>query len=184
MGHNVAFVEPSGRYFIFGRLFDMEKQQDLTTEIEPESKKVDFAKLPLDKAIKTVHGSGERVMAVFSDPECPYCKKLESELSKLDNVTIYTFLYPLEAIHPDAKAIARAVWCQPDRSAAWSDLMLRNKSPRAAKVAKCDAPLDTVKSLASKYDIQGTPFLIAMDGRTLPGAATAERLDKFLGAKR
>jgi thiol:disulfide interchange protein DsbC len=182
MGRNVAFVEPSGRYFLFGRLFDMEKQQDLTTEIEQESRKLDFSRLPLDKAIKTVRGNGERVVAVFSDPDCPYCKRLEAELSKLDNVTVYTFLYPLESIHPDSGAHARAIWCQKDRSLAWSDLMLHNKPPKAAD-AKCVAPIDSIKSIARDFGIEGTPFLVASDGRTFPGAAAADRLDEFLGVR-
>ena len=85
MGRNVAFVEESGRYFIFGRMFDMEKQEDITSGAEaaqPASPAVDFASLPLQHAIKSVHGQGRRTLAVFSDPDCPYCKKLEQELAK------------------------------------------------------------------------------------------------------
>lgn len=77
-----------------------------------------FSSLPISQAIKTVRGNGSRHVAVFSDPDCPYCRKLESEtLSKLDNVTIYTFLFPLEQ-HADANRKAALIWCAPNQSRA------------------------------------------------------------------
>lgn len=184
MGRNVAFVEESGRYFIFGRLYDMEQQQDITSEsqaaAQPASTKVDFSILPLDQAIKSVRGNGRRALAVFSDPDCPYCKKLEQELGKVEDVTIYTFLMPLDQLHPEARAKADAVWCSKDRSAAWSALMLEGKVPK--KIKGCGAPHNVVLPLAEKLGINGTPFLIASDGRTMPGAAPAARISAWLDA--
>ncbi|NOT67032.1 MAG: DsbC family protein [Methylophilaceae bacterium] len=187
MGKNTAYVEENGRYFIFGHLFDMETQTDLTEDvaqnIAQDMVKIDFASLPLQHAIKTVKGDGKRVVAVFSDPDCPYCKKLEQELAKLNNLTIYTFLYPLDGLHPDAKNKADAIWCAKDKAAAWSRFMLTSKTP--AKVPGCEAPTSQIVTLASKLGIGGTPFLVAADSRTMPGAAEADRLDKWLngGAK-
>jgi thiol:disulfide interchange protein DsbC len=183
MGRNVAFVEESGRYFIFGRMFDMEKQEDITSgaaAAQPASPAVDFASLPLQHAIKSVHGQGRRALVVFSDPDCPYCKKLEQELAKVDDVTVYTFLMPLEQLHPDSRAKADAVWCSKDRSAAWSALMLNGKVPKKTK--GCEAPHQAVLPLAEKFGINGTPFLVAGDGRTMPGAAAAARISTWLDA--
>lgn len=183
MGRNVAFVEESGRYFIFGRMFDMEKQEDITSEVEsPQSASpaVDFASLPLQHAIKSVKGQGRRALAVFSDPDCPYCKKLEQELAKVDDVTVYTFLMPLDQLHPEARAKADAVWCSKDRSAAWTGLMRDGKVPK--KVKGCEAPHKIILPLAEKMGINGTPFLVAGDGRTMPGAAAADRISAWLDA--
>ena len=187
MGRNVAFMEESGRYFIFGRLFDMEKQQDITSVAEqqqgatPPAQKVDFAGLPLDAAIKSVRGDGRRAVAVFSDPDCPYCKKLEQELAKVNDVTIYTFLMPLEQLHPESRKKTDAVWCSKDRAAAWTALMLDGKVP--AKPGKgCGAPHDIVMPLAEKLGINGTPFMVAADGRTMPGAMPAAKLSSWLDA--
>ena len=183
MGRNVAFVDESGRYFIFGRMFDMEKQEDITSGAEaaqPASPAVDFASLPLQHAIKSVHGQGRRALAVFSDPDCPYCKKLEQELAKVDDVTVYTFLMPLEQLHPDSRAKADAVWCSKDRSAAWSALMLEGKVPKKTK--GCQAPHQVVQPLAEMLGINGTPFLVAGDGRTMRGAAAAARISTWLDA--
>jgi thiol:disulfide interchange protein DsbC len=76
--------------------------------VSRRQQRIAFDTLPLADAIKTVRGKGERVIAVFSDPDCPFCRRLETELDKLDNVTLYTFLYPLEGLHPEAKGTRRS----------------------------------------------------------------------------
>lgn len=176
LGANVAFVDASGRYFVFGKMFDMQAQEELFQPAKA-AKKIDFNTLPLDRAIKSVRGKGTRVVAVFSDPDCPYCKRLEGELAKLDDVTVYTFLMPLESIHPQAAAKSRSVWCAPDRDAAWKALMQKGIEPAAGK---CDAPLAEIAALAESLGIQGTPFMIAESGASMPGAAPAARLDAWL----
>ena len=140
---------------------------------------VDFAQLPLNDAIKTVRGNGSRKLAIFSDPDCLYCKRLEVELLKLDDVTLYTFLYPLEKLHPDAPKIAKAIWCSADAQQAWREYMIEGKSP-VDKTA-CTDPIDRNIQLGQKFGINGTPTLIFADGRVLPGAAPIEQIEKWLG---
>jgi len=177
MGGNVAYVDASGRYFLFGRLFDMQAQRDLTAERIEHATSVDFSALLVDAAILTVRGSGARKLAVFSDPDCPHCRSLERELARLEDVTIYTFLYPLEALHPEARARAIAVWCAPDRTKAWSELMLRGIAPTPGS---CDHPVDRNLALGSRLRVQGTPTLFAGDGRRHVGAQSAEELEAWL----
>lgn len=179
MGRNVAYVGDDGRYFIFGHLFDMETQTDLTEDVLQENVKIDFSTLPLQQAIKTVKGDGKRIVAIFSDPDCPYCKKLEQELAKINNVTIYTFLFPLGDLHPEAKEKADAIWCAKDKSAAWGNFMLSNKLP--IKTPGCEAPTSLIADFANSHGIAGTPFLIKSDSKTMPGAADAAKLEKWLG---
>lgn len=172
MGDNVAYVGSDGRHFLFGHLFDMRTQIDLTAgKLAAQSSGHDaadalpntsFASLPLSDAIKRVKGSGARVVAVFSDPNCQYCKLLDDELAKLDDVTIYTFLLP---------------WVSPDRSAAeatWA----RAHPERAQDTAVLDRNL----RLAAQVGLRGTPLLIATDGRVSEGAKRAAELDAWLNA--
>ena len=181
MGKNSAYTDATGRYFVFGHLFDMKTQRDLTAERMEKQQRIDFAQLPLGDAIKTVRGKGERVLAVFSDPDCPYCKRLEAELDKLSNITLYTFPYPLEGLHPEAVDKSVAVWCAPDRARAWSDLM---KSGTVPASRKCENPIQRNIQLAQRLGIQGTPTMVSADGRMLPGAAPSDRIEQWLAESR
>ena len=177
MGRNVAYTDSTGRYFVFGHLFDMKEQRDVTADRVEKAARIAFGDLPLADAIKTVRGKGERVVAVFSDPDCPYCRRLEAELDTLDNVTLYTFIYPLEGLHPEAKDKAIAVWCASNRSRAWAELMKSSKVPANRA---CDHPIERNIQLGQRLGIQGTPTLVSADGRTLPGAAPRERIEQWL----
>jgi thiol:disulfide interchange protein DsbC len=179
MGDNVAYTDASGRYFIFGHLFDMATQVDLTAQRQSDTKRSEFPAQFLANAIKTVRGDGSRVFAVFSDPACRYCKTLEGELARLDNVTIYTFLYPIETLHPEAKTTAIAVWCAPDRQQAWTRAVLAGTVP---KLVACNNPVNDNLVLGTRLGVVGTPTIIAADGRLLPGAVPAEKLDLWLNA--
>jgi len=181
MGKNSAYTDVTGRYFVFGHLYDMKTQRDLTAERMEKQQRIDFSQLPLGDAIKTVRGKGERVLAVFSDPDCPYCKRLEAELDKLDNVTLYIFPYPLEGLHPEAVDKAVAVWCAPDRARAWADLMKTGKVPAKRD---CENPIQRNIQLAQRLGINGTPTMVSADGRMLPGAAPGDRIEQWLAESR
>lgn len=177
MGENIAYIDASARYFMFGRLYDMPQQQDLTEGRLAEINKVDVSQFPIEDAIKTVKGNGSRVLYVFSDPDCPFCKRLESSLRNLTDVTIYTFLYPLEQLHPDAKRKANNIWCMPSRSAAWDALMLEG---REALNASCATPVERTIALGNKLGISGTPTMFSGDGRKRAGAADAQTINVWL----
>jgi thiol:disulfide interchange protein DsbC len=127
--------------------------------------------------MKEVRGNGSRVLAIFSDPDCPYCQKLETDLRALTNVTIYTFLMPLVSLHPAAHSKAVSVWCAKDRTAAWHATMWRGES---VPQADCPHPVDRNVALGERLGINGTPTLIAADGRMLPGAASKEQIEAWL----
>jgi len=181
MGRNVAFSDAEGRYFIFGHLYDMQSQRDLTAERKESLAKVDWTALPLENSIRFVSGKGERVLAVFSDPDCPFCKKLEAELAKLDNTTLYLFPFPILSLHSNAVAKSTAIWCSKDRAQAWRDALAGGK---VAGKGDCENPIAANVALAERLGINGTPTLIARDGRMLPGAASAERISAWLDAGR
>jgi len=183
LGNNVAYAAEDGRYFVFGHLFDLQTQRDLTVANRPSSALspagVDFAALPLTDAIKTVHGDGRRVLAVFSDPDCPYCQELEAQLAVLDNATVYTFLLPIASLHPQATKKAIAVWCAADRSHAWRAVVLERKT---LSLKTCAHPIERNQALAAKLEVRGTPTLIAADGRMAAGAMPAADLSAWLDA--
>lgn len=178
----LLYVDDKVQYILLGRLLDARGKElkDLTAQRAAEienKRRIDFSTLPLDAAIKLVKGNGKRTLAVFSDPDCPFCKRFEHELEKVTDVTVYVFLYPIEALHPQATAHARSIWCASDRAKAWSDLMLRNVEPPAKT---CDTPLEKIAALGQKYRVQGTPTLVFSDGHVIPGMIPAARLEAEL----
>jgi thiol:disulfide interchange protein DsbC len=177
MGANLAYVDETGQYFLFGHLYDMKAQRDITAERKDSLARIDFAALPLADALKEVRGSGSRTFAIFSDPDCPYCRRLEAEIKGLTDVTIYTFLMPIASLHPDARSKAIAVWCSKDRIAAWHALMWRDEKVEAKE---CPHPVDRNVALGERLGVSGTPTLVAADGRVLPGAASSAQIEAWL----
>lgn len=186
MGKNIAYVDETASLFLFGHMFDMETQQDLTQARVDELTKVDFKKLPFDKAIKVVKGDGSRVFAVFSDPDCPYCQRLETDLAGVDNYTMYVFMFPIEQLHPEAPAHATAIWCAKDRGAAWHAFLTSHKLPgdeTHPPKMDCATPIAELQALGQSLGVNGTPTLVRPDGKILPGApGGAAGMDEFLNA--
>jgi thiol:disulfide interchange protein DsbC len=176
----IFYADATGHYAINGKLVDVQTQANLTQVREAELGRIDFGTLPLARAIKQVKGDGHRVMAVFADPDCPYCKKLETDLKDVDNVTIYTFVYPIEGLHPGATAHAKQILCAQDPAAAWSAWVADRVEPKPA-AAGCPAdPLAALSTLADRFDVQGTPTIFLADGNRIAGYIPREQLELAL----
>ena len=163
----IAYTDDSAAYLFSGNVFDMKSRRNLTQERLDRLTAIKFEELPLELAIKQVRGSGKRVVAVFSDPFCPFCRQLDQSLAKLDDVTIYTFLYPILR-KDESPEMASRIWCSPDKAKAYLDLMLRNRQP--AKVAACNAPVDKWLTLGGKLGIRATPVSYVSSGLKVVGA--------------
>ena len=177
-GINVFYTDASGNVGFFGKLIDLKHKKNLTDEEAQKIRVVDFASLPLKDAFVRVKGNGKRKLAIFSDPDCPFCQRLEQELQHVDNVTIYTFLYPL-SIHPDSHRKAGQIWCAKDRAKAWDDWMLERKALPSGE-AKCKTPIKEIAALAQKLWITGTPGLIFENGKLVPGVPQQNQLKVML----
>ncbi|WP_269533545.1 DsbC family protein [Chitinimonas sp. BJYL2] len=181
-GRQVVYSDPKGDYIVVGDLVDVAARQSLTEARIRELSKVDFKTLPLDKAIKLVKGNGSRKVAVFSDPDCPFCKRLETDtISKLDNVTVYTFMLPLASLHPDAARKSALIWCAPDKLAAWNAWMLEGRLPQGD--GKCANPVNDIVAMAERYGINGTPALVFESGEMVSGAIAAPAFEAHLNKK-
>jgi thiol:disulfide interchange protein DsbC len=137
-----------------------------------------FNTLPLDQAIKIVKGNGKRQLAIFEDPVCPFCKQLEQNLTKVKDVTLYVFLYPIEQIHPGATEKSQKIWCAKDRAKAWQTAMLDGNFP--TEKPKCDTPVEKLAEFGRAHMITGTPTLVFANGTRVPGAIPVERIEKLL----
>jgi thiol:disulfide interchange protein DsbC len=181
----VIYTDADFNYLIVGSIIETKTKTNLTDarQREIEDKKLKalafpFDQLPFDLAIKKVKGDGSRKVAVFSDPDCPFCRRLEKDLEKVTDVTIYIFLFPIEQLHPKAPEMSRAIWCSPDRVKAWDEYMLKGIAPKSAK---CDNPVDKLVAYGQSKKINGTPTIFFADGKRIPGAIPAERFQELLG---
>jgi thiol:disulfide interchange protein DsbC len=175
MDSEILYTDEKMSYIFSGNIIDGKSMQNLTEKRLRDLSAIKWENLPLDAAVKTVRGNGKRMLAVFSDPNCPYCKRFEKDLAKVGDITIYTFLYPI--LSPDSHEKSKAVWCSADKSKAWSELMLNGTVPAAAR---CDTPIDKNVELGHKYRVNGTPTLVFANGERVPGAIPAEQLEKLL----
>lgn len=160
-GGDIFYTDADARYMFVGKIVDLTTLQDVTRARADELAAIRFADLPLALAIKTVKGDGRRVMAVFEDPNCPYCRKLHQALDRIDNVTVYTFL--LNILSDDSAAKSKNIWCAPDRARAWQQWMTEAK-PAPGAPAACIAPNEQVLALGRKLHVQGTPTIYFADG--------------------
>ena len=156
-------------------------RQDLTKERIDEINKVKFSDLPFESALKQVKGDGKRVIAVFEDPNCGYCKRLrQTTLKEIDNVTIYTFMYNI--LSEDSFAKSKNIWCAPDKIKAWDDWMIAGKAAPAAPASCTATPNDKVLALGQKLRITGTPAIFFTDGSRIPGAVDTKTLEAKLSS--
>ncbi|MES2581672.1 MAG: DsbC family protein [Pseudomonadota bacterium] len=177
-GTEIIYTDAQANHVIQGSLFDTKAKRDLTEERINKLIAVKFDELPFKDAFTIVRGNGKRKVAVFEDPNCGYCKRFERDLQKVDNVTVYMFLYPI--LGADSVDKSKAVWCAKDQGKAWLDFMVRDQSVPAAS---CDAgALTRNAEFGRKYKITGTPTLFFVDDTRVPGAVDAPSIEKMLAA--
>jgi len=177
-GGRLVYTDDTGQYLLIGTLVETRGKTNLSQQRLNELRAVKFDSLPLEQSFTVVKGKGERRLAVFTDPDCPFCKRLEQELVKLDNLTVHVFLYPLADLHPRAPQIARNVWCAADRARTWTAYMLEGKVPEP--VDNCEAPLGAIAELAARLGVEGTPAIIFANGRRVDGYIPAQEIEAIL----
>ena len=166
---------------VSGQLIDAKNMKNVTEERVRKLTAIKFSELPLERAIKQVRGDGKRVMATFEDPNCGYCKRLAKDLLKLENVTVYTFLFPI--LSDDSVRKSKQIWCAADRAKAWNDWMVDGKSPSGRE--DCDTSAITKnQEFGRKLNITGTPTMFFADGERVPGAMPLPRIEQKLGQGR
>jgi len=162
---NIFYVDKTVSYvMVGGALMEDSTKKNLTAERLGELTSIKFDTLPIRNAIEIKKGNGAYKFAVFSDPDCPFCKTLEQGLDKMNltDYTAYVFLFPLKELHPDATAKAESIWCAKDKKEAWFNWMIKGTSPEKAT---CENPLAANEKLADEFGIAGTPTIYLNDGK-------------------
>lgn len=178
IGSDLLYADEKGLFAIVeGQLVNLKTGDNLTAARVEEINRIDFAKLPKDLAMKTVRGTGKRVLAVFEDPYCSFCRTYRKTLTDLNNVTVYTFFYPM--LRAESETVARNAWCAKNREEAWNDWMLFGKEPPKA-AGDCKFQGAKLLELGKSLGVSGTPTTFLADGRRLTGAVAKDRLEQLL----
>ncbi len=178
--NDIIYTDKKAQYLFVGNVFDTATYENYTKARIDQISKVKFSDLPFDSAIKMVKGNGKRVIAVFEDPNCGYCKRFRQTLNGMDNVTVYTFLYNI--LSEDSAIKSKNIWCSADRLKAWDDWMLNGKVPEAAPDNCLSNPNEKIFALGQKLKISGTPTIFFTDGSRIPGAVDLKTLEARLAS--
>jgi thiol:disulfide interchange protein DsbC len=175
-GTDIFYTDAKGDFLVQGNLIDTVGRRNLTEERTEKLLAIDFKTLPIKDAFTLVRGNGKRKLAVFEDPNCGYCKRFERDLQKVDNVTVYMFLYPI--LGADSVDKSNNIWCAKNKAKAWHAWMLEDLTPPSAS---CDtAAVQRNVEFGRKAKITGTPTLVFADGSRVPGAINAQQVEKLL----
>ncbi|MGE8560518.1 MAG: DsbC family protein [Acinetobacter sp.] len=174
MDGQVVYLAEDAQHVLVGSMFRLADQKNLTKDLVLKQNSIDWKKLPLQDAVKSVRGNGKRQVAIFSDPNCPYCKQLETEINKLNDVTIYTFIYPIKT---QSIAVSKQVFCEKDPALAWSNLISKGIQPSSNK--SCANPIERNLSLGKSLGLNGTPALIFSNGFKVMGVRSAQEIEKI-----
>ena len=171
----MVYTDAGVNYVVVGAIYDANTKKNLTEARQRELNRVAWDSLPLNLAFKRVKGNGSRKLAIFADADCPFCKRLEGDIRKLNDVTIYTFLFPIDQLHPDASRKSAIIWCAPDRAKAWDDFFASGKLPD--NKGDCPTPIKETAALGEKLHVSATPTLVFADGSVVPGAIPLAQLE-------
>jgi thiol:disulfide interchange protein DsbC len=178
VGNEVFYTDANSRYLIQGEIIELASGKNITEQRQADLNRIKWSELNPSNALKLVRGNGSRQIAIFSDPNCGYCKRLEKSLQQLDNITIYTYLIPI--LSPDSAQKSKQIWCSTDPQKTYIDWMI-NGIPPSGK-SDCSTPLDKNLAFAKTYGITGTPTIFFTDGSRFPGAVQVSDIEKKLAS--
>ena len=174
VGNEVFYTDANSKYLIQGEIIEIATGKNITEQKQADLNRIKWSELNPSNALKAVRGNGTRQLAIFSDPNCGYCKRLEKSLQQLDNVTIYTYLIPI--LSPDSAQKSKQIWCSTDPQKAYIDWMINGIAPSGKN--DCTTPLDKNMVFAKTYGITGTPTIFFTDGSRFPGAVQITDIEK------
>lgn len=175
VGNTLLYADEAVSFVLEGNLIDASTRSNVTAQRQEQINTIDFAELPMELAFEQRRGDGSRVIALFEDPNCGYCKQLRQTLQQVDDITIYTFMYPI--LSADSHTKVESVWCADERGTVWDDWMLNGITP---PTLQCDAPLDDLVALGRQYNVRGTPTMFFADGTRATGALPGPMLEQRL----
>lgn len=179
---NVFYADTSGRWLLVGHLYDLETASDVTAERKSRLTRIAWEDLPLDAAVR--HGQGPLKLAVFSDPDCPWCRRLNDTLRQAEDIEVWEIMFPVPALHPEARVKSAHILCDAQPAEALARVMGGKESdgvpPSAECIERSLQRIDRAMAFGRTHGIQGTPTLVAPDGRVRSGYLPVDELRAWI----
>lgn len=185
----LLYLDYSKKHLFVGSIIDISSRTDLTKKTVEDSIRIDVAKIPLKDALVLGNRKAKKKLYVFSDPECPFCGKLHTELEGLvkeePDLAIYIILNPLD-MHPNAAWKSDAIVCESKKSMAESLRMLEDSfAKKEVKKVSCGNHYsEKMKKTSKELGVGMTPMTVFADGSVLAGFRGKEELRKELAKRK
>ena len=177
-GYAVFYTDALGQVMFVGNLIETRTDRNLTEERVRKLSAIDWNKLPFHWAVTTRRGQGRRQIAIFSDPNCPFCQTFEKDLAAVEDITVHIFMWPV--IKLESVRQTKSVWCSKDRAKAWNDLMLKRVEPTAP--TDCENPIEELVALGRRLGATSTPTWFPPNGEKYVGAQPMSMVVPLLDA--
>lgn len=165
----VIYVSNDGKYLMQGLLYDVSNRQDLTEKSMRGVRKKEMDAAPVKERItfSPPDGKVKHRVAVFTDIDCGYCRRLHSQMAEYNalGIEVQYLLFPRAGVPSDSSRKAVAVWCAADNRAALTEA----KSGKDPGNAECANPIEAQYHLGQKVGVSGTPSIVMADGSFMPG---------------
>jgi len=174
---STIFVSDDLRYAVQGLVIDHKTGNPIVAQERPDAMKFNWSDLDKSNAIQI--GTGKTSIAIFADPSCGYCKRLERELaSARDDFTVY--IIPVAILGPESAHAVQRIWCAKDRADAWTKTMT---GEAVGEALDCSTPIGANQALMQKHGIGGTPGIILPNGEVIPGFVPVAELKRRIRKK-
>jgi len=177
-GTGMVYTDKDASFLLRGEMIQVSNKQSLTAARLDTLIRVSYDSIPIDQAIIIRKGNGSRKIALFSDPRCPHCKRLEAELEQLTDVQI--FVYPTPSLGPASATLIDAIWCAKDPLIAWRESLLRDVVPQPSN--ECTPVAAKNRAFVQSNGIRGTPVIVYADGYRSSGFRTVDEVERRIAA--
>ncbi len=178
-GLDIAYVTADGKYAFSGDLVDLSNDNNLTEAHRRELRAKAIAAFPEDEMLVFGPLDPKYTVTVFTDVDCPFCRKLHSQIAEYNRLGIRVryLLYPRNGPNTPSWTKAEQVWCATNRN----DALTRAKLGEEIKAKPCaNNPVSRSYALGQDLDLQGTPAIVLADGALLSGYMPPDALAKRL----
>lgn len=178
-GSDIVYVTADGKYAFTGDLIELNGNNNLTEARRRDLRVKAIAAFPESQMLVFSPKDPKYTITVFTDVDCPYCRKLHSQIAEYNHlgVRVRYLLYPRTGPNTESWTKAEQVWCSPDRNEA----LTRAKLGQELKTKACtDNPVARSYQLGQDFNVAGTPAIVLADGEILPGYVPPDALVEHL----